>query len=121
MTKATTMYMQPIRLWSTVVNHSRHIYPHWRFQVIEPTSATPMSPTIAKVYITMGSLVGIASHESFPNIINAPQPANPSVCRTEPKGLALVPAHAWACCLYSCLHIYPRCPETNVAGLWSNR
>ena len=46
-TKASTMYMMPMRLWSRLVSQSDHKGRHQRFQVRRATTASAPSTTIA--------------------------------------------------------------------------
>ncbi len=65
MISASTIYMMPIFLWSTEVNHSCHSQPHSRYFVSAASTARPPRATTAKVAQTIGSF-GIASQFSRP-------------------------------------------------------
>src|SRR5262249_23950595 len=57
-----------MRLWSTLVIHSRHRYGHQPFTVTSPSTATMTMRTTAMLMRGSGSLNGIASQLSFPSM-----------------------------------------------------
>src|SRR5262249_1857042 len=67
-TRPRTTYMTPIRLWSTLVSHSRHRYGHQPFTVTVTRMARMTMPTTAPLSSGSGSLNGIASQLSFPSM-----------------------------------------------------
>src|SRR5262249_1312324 len=67
-TRPRTTYMTPMRLWSTLVSHSRHRYGHQPFTVTVTRMARMTMPTTAPLSSGSGSLKGIASQLSFPNM-----------------------------------------------------
>src|SRR5262249_1038690 len=68
MTRPRVMYMTPMRLWSTLVSHSRHRYGHQPFTVTVTRMARMTTPTTAPLSSGSGSLKGIASQLSFPSM-----------------------------------------------------
>ena len=68
MTKPRVTYMTPMRLWSTLVSHSRHRYGHQPLRVTVARVARMTMPTTAPLSIGSGSLNGIAAQLSFPNM-----------------------------------------------------
>src|SRR5215813_7435062 len=68
MIRPSTTYMTPMRLWSTLVSHSRHRYGHQPFTVTVTRIARMTMPTTAPLSSGSGSLNGIAAQLSFPNM-----------------------------------------------------
>src|SRR5262245_23745764 len=68
MTRPRTTYITPMRLWSTLVNHSRHRYGHQPFTVTVTRRANMTRPTTAPLSSGSGSLNGMADQVSFPSI-----------------------------------------------------
>src|SRR5262249_44382744 len=68
MTKPRARYMTPMRLWSTLVSHSRHRYGHQPFTVTVTRMARMTMPTPAPLSSGSGSLNGIAAQLSFPSM-----------------------------------------------------
>src|SRR5262249_28794807 len=68
MTRPRVTYMTPMRLWSTLVSHSRHRYGHQPFTVTVTRMARMTMPTTAPLSSGSGSLNGIASQLSLPSI-----------------------------------------------------
>src|SRR4051794_23762435 len=71
-TSPTTMYMMPMRLWSVDVIYSFHRYGHQPFTVIHAAIAPTAISTTSEVISGIGSLNGIASQVSLPNILSPP-------------------------------------------------
>src|SRR5271165_1522348 len=61
-------YMTPIRLWSTLVNHSRHRYGHHPFTVTSPSTARITRTTGAMAKRGKGWSNGIAAQVKLPSI-----------------------------------------------------
>src|SRR6516164_8467255 len=68
MIRPRVMYMTPMRLWSTLVSHSRHKYGHQPFTVTVTRMARMTMPTTAPLSSGSGSLNGIAAQLSFPSM-----------------------------------------------------
>src|SRR5215471_13592141 len=68
MTRPSATYMTPMRLWSTLVSHSRHRYGHQPFTVTVTRIARMARPTTAPLSSGSGSLNGIASQVSLPSM-----------------------------------------------------
>jgi hypothetical protein len=70
-TSASSVYMMPTLLWSTVVSHSCQSHFHRPMQVMSPS--TQAIPTRITEHVTMmiGWSNGIAASVSFPNIFNS--------------------------------------------------
>src|SRR5262245_57949089 len=68
MTRPSATYMTPMRLWSTLVSHSRHRYGHQPFTVTVTRIARMTRPTTAPLSSGSGSLNGIASQVSLPSM-----------------------------------------------------
>src|SRR5262249_20803361 len=68
MTRPRARYMTPMRLWSTLVSHSRHRYGHQPFTVTVTSMARMTMPTTAPLSNGSGSLNGIASQLSRPSM-----------------------------------------------------
>src|SRR5882757_10082258 len=68
MTRPRTTYMTPMRLWSTLVSHSRHRYGHQPLMVTTTRTARMTMPTTAPLSSGSGSLNGIASQLSLPSM-----------------------------------------------------
>src|SRR5215472_945651 len=68
MTRPSTRYITPMRLWSTLVIHSRHRYGHQPFMVMVTRAARMTMPTTNPLRSGSGSLNGIASQLSLPSI-----------------------------------------------------
>src|SRR5258706_1741607 len=62
MSSASTMYMTPMRLWSTDVSHSFHRYPTYPFSTIQPRTPT-MNRTMNAVGV-LGWIVRSEEHTS---------------------------------------------------------
>src|SRR6516165_5869449 len=77
MTRPRARYMTPMRLWSTLVSHSRHKYGHQPFTVTVTRMARMTMPTTAPLSSGSGSLNGIAAQLSFPSM---------STSRLAPRG-----------------------------------
>src|ERR1700716_3022214 len=67
-TRPSTTYMTPMRLWSTLVSHSRHRYGHQPLMVTTTRTARRTMPTTAPLSSGSGSLHGIESQLSRPSI-----------------------------------------------------
>src|SRR6516165_7607364 len=67
-TSPSTTYMTPMRLWSTLVSHSRHRYGHQPLMVTVTRTARMTMPTTAPLSSGSGSLNGIASQLSLPSM-----------------------------------------------------
>src|SRR5262245_34411781 len=67
-TRPSTTYMTPMRLWSTLVNHSRQRYGHHPLTVTTTRTARMTRPTTAPLSSGSGSLHGIAAQLSFPSM-----------------------------------------------------
>src|SRR6185503_16991204 len=67
-TRPRTTYMTPMRLWSTLVSHSRHRYGHQPFTVTIPSATRTTAATTAALMSGSGSLKGIAAQLSLPSI-----------------------------------------------------
>src|SRR6266566_3690149 len=61
-------YMTPMRLWSTLVSHSRHRYGHHPFTVTRPSTARMTIPTSPMAYSGRGWSNGIAAQLNLPSI-----------------------------------------------------
>src|SRR4029077_4422717 len=61
-------YITPMRLWSTLVSHSRHRYGHQPFTVTSASTARITIRTTAMLMRGSGSLNGIASQLSLPSM-----------------------------------------------------
>src|SRR5262249_11724563 len=72
MTRPSATYMTPMRLWSTLVSHSRHRYGHQPFTVTVTRIARMTRPTTAPLSSGSGSLNGIASQVSPPSMSTSP-------------------------------------------------
>src|SRR5262249_31940014 len=68
MTRPSATYMTPMRLWSTLVSHSRHRYGHQPFRVTVTRIARMTRPTTPPLSRGSGSLNGIASRVSLPSL-----------------------------------------------------
>src|SRR6516165_3446067 len=68
MTRPRVTYITPMRLWSTLVSHSRHRYGHQPFTVTSPSTARMTMSTTAMLMRGSGSLNGIASQLSLPSM-----------------------------------------------------
>src|SRR6478672_198383 len=68
MTRPSTTYMTPIRLWSTEVIHSRHRYGHQPFTVMVRRTARMTMTTAAPAISGRGSFNGIAAQLSLPSM-----------------------------------------------------
>src|SRR6516162_10003305 len=68
MTRPSATYITPMRLWSTLVSHSRHRYGHQPFTVTVTRIARMTTPTTAPLSSGSGSLKGIAAQVSFPSM-----------------------------------------------------
>src|SRR5262245_42254426 len=68
MTSPSTRYMTPMRLWSTLVSHSRQRYGHQPLMVMTTRMARMTMPTSAPLSSGSGSLKGIASQVSLPSM-----------------------------------------------------
>src|SRR5262245_10460031 len=68
MTRPSTRYMTPMRLWSTLVSHSRQRYGHQPLMVMSARMARMTRPTTAPLSSGSGSLNGIASQVSLPSM-----------------------------------------------------
>src|SRR5262249_38761550 len=68
MTRPSTRYMPPMRLWSTLVSHSRHRYGHQPLMVTSASTARMTMRTTAMLMIGSGSLNGIAAQVSLPSM-----------------------------------------------------
>src|SRR5262249_6838147 len=68
MTRPSTRYMTPMRLWSTLVSHSRHRYGHQPLMVTSASTARITMRTTAMLMRGSGSLNGIASQVSLPSM-----------------------------------------------------
>src|SRR5262249_52538585 len=71
MIRPSTTYMTPMRLWSTLVSHSRHRYGHQPFTVTVTRTARMTMPTTAPLSSGSGSLKGIADQLSLPNTLTS--------------------------------------------------
>src|SRR5947209_3453382 len=65
---ARMLYMMPMRLWSTLVNHSRHKYGHHPITVISASTASPPKTAPPPATNAIGSSNGIDSQVSLPSI-----------------------------------------------------
>src|SRR6185312_10971893 len=74
-TRPRNTYMTPMRLWSTLVSHSRHRYGHQPFMVTVTRMARMTMPTTAPLSSGSGSLNGIAAQLSFPSMSTSRRPA----------------------------------------------
>src|SRR5947207_3010936 len=68
MIRPRATYMTPIRLWSTLVSHSRHRYGHQPFTVTVSRMARMTMPTTAPLSSGSGSLNGTAAQLSLPSM-----------------------------------------------------
>src|SRR5262245_403035 len=68
MTRPSAKYITPMRLWSTLVSHSRHRYGHQPFTVTITRIARITTPTTAPLSSGSGSSKGIADQVSLPNM-----------------------------------------------------
>src|SRR5436309_15841785 len=68
MIRPRATYMTPIRLWSTLVSHSRHRYGHQPFTVTVTRMARMTMPITAPLSSGSGSLNGIAAQLSRPSM-----------------------------------------------------
>src|SRR5262245_37144780 len=68
MTRPSTRYMTPMRLWSTLVSHSRQRYGHQPLMVTTTRTARITMPTTAPLSSGSGSLHGIAAQLSLPSM-----------------------------------------------------
>src|SRR5580658_7624875 len=68
-TIASRVYMTPIRLWSTLVIHSRHRYGSQPFSVIQPNMAMIARMTTAPVTSGIGWSSGMAAQVSLPSML----------------------------------------------------
>src|SRR5262245_40755756 len=68
MTRPRATYMTPMRLWSTLVSHSRHRYGHQPIAVTVTRMARMTMPTTAPLSSGSGSLNGIAAQVSLPSM-----------------------------------------------------
>src|SRR5437899_9109908 len=68
MTNPRAKYMTPMRLWSTLVSHSRHRDGHQPSTVTSPSTARMTMTTTAALIIGSGSLSGIAAQVNLPSI-----------------------------------------------------
>ena len=60
--------MTPMRLWSTLVIHSRHRYGHQPFTVTIPSTTRMTTPTAPMAYSGSGWSNGIAAQLNLPSI-----------------------------------------------------
>src|SRR5262245_46788403 len=67
-TRASSVYMTPIRLWSTLVIHSRHRYGKYPLTSTQRRTARMTAPTMPEATIGIGWLSGMASQPSLPNM-----------------------------------------------------
>src|SRR5262245_12464520 len=67
-TRPSTTYMTPMRLWSTLVSHSRHRYGHQPLMLTTTRMARMTMPTTAPLSSGSGSFHGIASQLSLPSM-----------------------------------------------------
>src|ERR1700757_4730444 len=77
-----------MRLWSTLVSHSRHRYGHQPLTATSASTARMTMRTTAMLMRGSGSLNGIAAQVSFPNILTSclkrrrtPRPADSRLSR----------------------------------------
>src|ERR687898_1404430 len=68
MTSASSVYMTPMRLWSTLVIHSRQRYGRWPARTTQEITPSRASPTRPEAAIGIGWSRGIASQLSFPSM-----------------------------------------------------
>jgi hypothetical protein len=67
-TSASRQYMTPMRLWSTLVIHSRHRYGRWPRNTIQPSTAIMPTTTTPEAISGIGWSSGSAAQVSLPNI-----------------------------------------------------
>jgi hypothetical protein len=67
-TMASSVYITPMRLWSTLVIHSRHRYGRCPLITTQARMARMASATTPEAIIGIGWSKGMASQESLPSI-----------------------------------------------------
>src|SRR6266849_3923756 len=77
-TIASRVYMIPIRLWSTLVIHSRQRYGSHPFNVTQARTPMIITPTRAAATSGIGWSNGMAAQLSFPNMFSPPSAATRS-------------------------------------------
>src|ERR1700756_1318034 len=85
MTRPRATYMTPMRLWSTLVSHSRHRYGHQPFTVTVTRIARMTMPTTAPLSSGSGSLNGIAAQVSLPRMSTSCVTARRRRARTDAR------------------------------------
>src|SRR6267378_4562832 len=75
-TRPSIMYMMPMRLWSTLVIHSRHRYGRWPLSTTQATTAMAIENTAAPATSGIGWSQGIAFHVSLPSMSLGSRGAN---------------------------------------------
>src|SRR5271166_2102366 len=85
MTRPSATYMTPMRLWSTLVSHSRHRYGHQPFMVTVTRMARMTMPTTAPLSNGRGSLNGMASQLSLPSMSTSGLPQRRTVGTADPR------------------------------------
>src|SRR5829696_2828767 len=68
MTSASSVYMTPMRLWSTLVIHSRQRYGRWPARTTQEITPSRASPTRPDAAIGIGWSSGTASQLSLPSM-----------------------------------------------------
>src|SRR4051812_20782668 len=91
-------YMTPMRLWSTLVSHSRHKYGHQPRAVMSPSTMRRTMPTTAALISGSGSLSGIADQLSLPSIPGQVSLANVPVTSAR-IWTASISAQLSTCCI----------------------
>src|SRR5271163_1793609 len=88
-TAASVTYMTPIRLWSTLVIHSRHRYGTQPLSVMKATPPTSTRTTKAPAARGIGWPRGRASQFSFPSMLIPPPNAQLRSGRHDESGVSL--------------------------------